>query len=69
MVRAHQQSEFRRRSLLKGTAFATKASVRLELGSVYRVDPSGNLRSFDMKVTPVDSSEALFTVQGRLKGG
>jgi hypothetical protein len=54
--------------LLKGTAFATKASVRLELVSVYRVDPSGNLRSFDMKVTPVDSTETLFTVQGRLKG-
>ena len=55
--------------LLKGTAFATKASVRLELVSVYRVDPSGNLRSFDMKVTPVDSSETLFTVHGRLHGG
>ena len=54
--------------LLKGTAFATKASVRLELVSVYRVDPSGNLRSFDMKVTPVGSSETLFTVHGRLKG-
>ncbi len=56
-------------ALLKGTAIATWASVRLELFSVYRVHPSGNLRSFDMKVTPVDSSEALFTVQGRLKGG
>lgn len=55
--------------LLKGTAFATKASVRLELVSVYRVDPSGNLRSFDMKVTPVDSSETLFTVHGQLHGG
>ena len=55
--------------LLKGTAFATKASVRFELVSVYRVHPSGNLRSFDMKLTPVDSSEPLFTVQGRLKGG
>ena len=55
--------------LLKGTAFAVKASVHLELVSVYRVDPSGNLRSFDMKVTPVGSSEILFTVHGQLHGG
>jgi hypothetical protein len=55
--------------MLKGTAFATKVSVRLELGSVYRVDPSGNLRSFDMKVTPGGSNEILCSVQGRLKDG
>ncbi len=55
-------------ALLRGTELRTKASVRFELFSSYRVHPSGNLRSFDMKVTPVDSSEALFTVQGRLHG-
>ncbi len=60
--------DFDAEALLRGTAFATKASIRLELFSVYRVHPSGNLRSFDMKVTPVDSPEALFTVQGQLKG-
>jgi hypothetical protein len=54
---------------LKGTVFATKMSVRFELASVYRVDPSGNLRSFDMKVTPGGSNETLITVQGRLKKG
>ncbi len=56
-------------AVLKETPLATRASVRLELGSVYRVDPAGNLRSFDMKVTPVDSGESLFTVQGRLHAG
>jgi hypothetical protein len=53
--------------LLKGTPFGIKASVRLRLHSVYRVDPSGNLRSFDLNVTQVDSRENLFTVSGRLK--
>jgi hypothetical protein len=54
--------------LLSGTPFGTKASVRLDIGSIYRVDPLGNLRSFDMKVTPRDSNETLFQVRGRLKG-
>ena len=34
---------------------------------VYRVDPSGNLRSFDLKVMPGGSNDSLLTVQGRLK--
>ncbi len=55
--------------LLHGTPFGTKTSVRLEMGSIYRVDSSGNLRSFDVKVTPRDSIETLFTVTGRLKEG
>jgi hypothetical protein len=54
--------------LMKGNPLGTKSSVRLEISSVYRVDPSGNLRSFDMTVTPRDSAEALFLVRGRLKG-
>jgi hypothetical protein len=56
-------------ALAKGTTFGTRASVRLELVSVYRVDPSGNLRSFDLKVAPLNSSETLFKVNGRLKDG
>jgi len=55
--------------LLSGTRFGTKTSVRLVLGSIYRVDSSGNLRSFDLRVTPRDSIEPLLTVSGRLKGG
>jgi hypothetical protein len=55
--------------LLKGSPLRIKSSVRLELSSLYRVDPSGNLRTFDMKVRSRDSTEDLFTVKGRLKGG
>jgi hypothetical protein len=62
------QVKFDAGRLLAGTPFGTRSSVRLDIGSVYRVDPMGNLRSFDMKVTPRDSIETLFTVRGRLKG-
>jgi hypothetical protein len=55
--------------LLKGTPFGTKASVGLALSSLYRVDRSGNLNSFNMKVTPRDGQETLFTVYGQLKKG
>ena len=54
--------------LLKGNPLGARSSVRLVIKSVYRVDPSGNLRSFDMTVTPHESTESLFQVQGRLKG-
>lgn len=57
--------------LLKGTPFASHAGtgVRLEIFSVYRVDPSGNLRGFDMRVSPRESRESLFKVKGRLRNG
>jgi hypothetical protein len=55
--------------LLKATPFGTKASVGLVLSSLYRVDRSGNLNSFDMNVTPRDATEKLFTVHGQLKSG
>jgi hypothetical protein len=42
--------------------------MRLSISSVYRVDPKGNLQSFDMKVSTADSDDGLFTVEGRLKG-
>lgn len=55
--------------LLEGKAVAVKSSVRLELASTYRVDTSGNLRAFDLKVTSRDTPETLFTVTGWLHGG
>ena len=55
--------------VLTGTRFETKTSVRVVMGSIYRVDSSGNLRSFDVKVTPRDSMEPLLTISGRLKEG
>ena len=53
--------------VLRNTPVGTKGKVRIGLSSTYRVDPSGNLRSFDMKVKQRESSESLFTVKGRLK--
>jgi hypothetical protein len=60
------QVSFDAGGLLEGKAMGAKSSVRLQLESTYRVDPSGNLRAFDLKVTPRDAPETLFTVAGRL---
>jgi hypothetical protein len=60
--------EFEAGGLLKGTPFGTSASFQLEIESLYRVDPSGNLQSFDMQVKSQDSPGALVTVKGQLKG-
>lgn len=54
--------------LLKRTPLASSPSVRLNITSVYRVDPKGNLQSFDMKVATADSDDGLVTIEGRLKG-
>jgi len=62
------QVEFEAGGLLKGTPFGTSASIRLEIESLYRVDPSGNLQSFDMQVKSQDSAGALVKVKGQLKG-
>jgi hypothetical protein len=55
--------------LLEGKAQGVRSSVQLDLASTYRVDTSGNLRAFDLKVTPRDAPESLFTATGRLPGG
>jgi hypothetical protein len=54
--------------LLKGTPFSTRASMKLRVDSVYRVDRSGNLSSFDLSVKARDSSETLLKVRGQLRG-
>lgn len=57
-------------AILKGSPLGIKGSgVKLELVSLYRIDPSGNLRSLDMSVRTRDSAEELFKVTGRLKDG
>jgi len=57
-------------ALLRRTPLANSGShVRLSLESVYRVDPSGNLQSFDMAIAAPDSGEELVMVEGRLHGG
>jgi hypothetical protein len=62
------QVEFEAGGLLKGTPFGTTANLRLEVDSVYRIDPSGNLQSFDMEVKSQDSAGTLVKVTGQLKG-
>jgi len=54
--------------LLKGTPFVTRTSARLGVESLYRVDPSGNLSSFDLQVTSRESPDTLIKVKGQLKG-
>jgi hypothetical protein len=55
--------------LLKATPFRSQASVKLSVESVYRVDPSGNLDSFDLAVQSRESAEPLLKIHGQLKGG
>jgi hypothetical protein len=54
--------------LLRATPFSTRASMKLSVESLYRVDPSGNLNSFELDVKSRESSEALLTVRGQVKG-
>jgi hypothetical protein len=54
--------------LLKGTPFVTRTSARLGVESIYRVDHSGNLSSFDLQVTSRESPDPLIKVKGQLKG-
>jgi hypothetical protein len=61
--------EFDAGGLLKGTAFATRASMRLQIQSRYRVDPVGNLRSLVLRVHPRDASEDVINVEGQLRDG
>jgi hypothetical protein len=55
--------------LLQGTLFRTRTNVRLAVDSLYRVDPSGNLSSFDLRVRSPESREPMLKVNGQLKGG
>ena len=42
--------EFDAGGLLRGTLFATRMGMPLEIESLYHVEPSGNLRSFEINV-------------------
>lgn len=63
------QVEFEAGGLLKGTPFGSSTNIRLKIESQYRVDPTGNLQSFEMEVKSQDSAVALVKVKGQLKGG
>lgn len=64
----HSNVWFDSGSLLQSTPFRSKSSVRLDINSVYRIDPRGNLRNFEVKVRSRDPQEELFQVAGTLKG-
>jgi hypothetical protein len=53
--------------LLKGTPFANKTGVQIEVLSTYQVDASGNLRSFRAVVKSRDDPDELLVVEGHLK--
>lgn len=53
--------------LLKGTPFAQNADEQLAVLSRYHIDPSGNLRTFDVLVKSASDPEELLQVEGRLK--
>jgi hypothetical protein len=54
--------------LLKGNPHLGRSpSLRLKIESVYRVDPTGNLKSFNLEVKSRDSTESLIVVKGEVK--
>lgn len=54
--------------LLKGTPFSTRESLRPLIESRYRVDPSGNLQRFDLRVKSREFADELVHVAGQLRG-
>jgi hypothetical protein len=60
--------EFDAGGLLRGTPFATRASIRLRIESRYHVDPSGNLQNFEVQVRSREFADELILVKGQLKG-
>ncbi len=60
--------EFDGGGLLRGTAFATRASVRLHIDSRYHVDPSGNLHDFRLTVKSQEFGDDVLEVRGQVKG-
>lgn len=69
-VKMTSRVDFDAAALLKGAPLiGGQEGVRLSLRSVYRIDPAGSLRSFDMAVASPDSGDDLVTVKGRLHAG
>lgn len=55
--------------LLRGTMLAVRESIPVQVNSVYRVDPSGNLRNFELRVASKDFDDELVKVTGNLRKG
>jgi hypothetical protein len=62
------QVAFDAADLLRGTPFATRGSIRLQIDSRYHVDPSGNLHDFDLHVKSGEFGDEMIVVKGQLKG-
>lgn len=60
--------EFDPGNLLRGTAFASRLSVRILIDSKYHVDPAGNLHDFDLRVKSREFDDELIEVRGQVKG-
>ncbi|GAC1473998.1 MAG: hypothetical protein NVSMB9_23580 [Isosphaeraceae bacterium] len=54
--------------LLKGASYAGAGNDQISFLSTYRVDPSGNLRSFHSEVRMINQPEDLWRIDGRRKG-
>jgi len=54
--------------LFRAAAQSDRVDSRIGFDSRYRVDPSGNLRSFDAEVRMLGPSGSVWRIDGRLKG-
>jgi hypothetical protein len=56
-------------NVLRGTFAAMRESLPVQVKSRYSIDPSGNLRNFDLRVASRDFGEELVHVTGKLRDG
>jgi hypothetical protein len=60
------QVRFDSGGLLRGTAFASKAHVELEIASSCMIDPAGNLQSFRAAVRSAADPQEVLRIEGHL---
>lgn len=65
-VRLSSQVRFDSGGLLRGTAFASRAHVELEIASSCSIDATGNLQSFRAAVRSEADPQEVLRVEGRL---
>jgi hypothetical protein len=65
-VLLRSQVRFDSGGLLRGTAFASRAHVELEIASSCLIDPAGNLQSFRAAVRSEADPQEVLRVEGRL---
>jgi hypothetical protein len=61
--------EFDAGDLLRGTLLSPRDSLKIQVDSGYHVDPTGNLQSFEVRVTSKDLGDEVVHVSGRLRDG